>query len=44
MKRPEVGLDGGKSWSHFLSAKVGVDTTRMRSARQRRSEHHQLPQ
>lgn len=32
MESVEVGLGGGKSWSHFLSAKMGVDITRMRSA------------
>lgn len=32
MESVEVELDGGKSWSHFLSAKMGVNIPRMRSA------------
>lgn len=40
MESVEVALDGGKSCSHFLSAGVGVDGPRMRSAR--RGEQHAI--
>lgn len=43
-KRRGGASAGGKSWSHFLSEKKGVNIPRMRSAPRGSARYHQLPQ